>query len=194
MKVSQATQATELQRDLRALDARTAELQGTVDRAAFEWNPPEGGWSVAQVFEHLCVATDDYLAVLRPLVARLSSNDKTRADLTWRPSFAGGLLAKSMVSPRKVSAPKVWTPGPVPRPNVIAEFLVRQQELGRLIAESANSEWNRVRLASPVSFLIRMNIGDAFTILVRHTERHFKQIDDRLAQFAASRGEAFVAR
>ena len=194
MKVSQATQATTLQRDLRALDARTAELQGTIDRAALDWNPPEGGWSVAQVFEHLCVATDDYLTVLRPLVDGLSANDKPRADLTWRPSFAGGLLAKSMVSPRKVSAPNAWQPGPSPRPNVIEEFLVRQQELSRLIARSANSEWNRARLASPVSFLVRMNIGDAFTILVRHAERHFRQIDDRLAQFAASRGDAIVAR
>jgi hypothetical protein len=194
MKISQATQATELQRDLRALDARMADLQGTVDRAALEWNPPDGGWSVAQVFEHLCVATDDYLTVLRPLVAGLSSNDQPRADLTWRPSFAGGLLTKSMVSPRKLPAPKAWKPGPAPRPNVMSEFAVRQQELGRLIAESANSEWNRVRLASPVSFLVRMNIGDAFTILVRHAERHFGQINDRLAQFAATRGEAIVAR
>ena len=40
-----------------------------------------------------------------------------------------------------------------------------------------------------------MNIGDAFTIIVRHAERHVRQIENRLAAFAAiHRDPATAAR
>jgi hypothetical protein len=196
MKVPQTQHAAALIRDIRAVDARAIELQESMDKAAFEWIPPEGGWSVGQVFEHLCVANDDYLKVIRPLVARLPSSPARAADGSlWRSSFAGGFLTRSMVSPRKLPAPKVWKPGPSPRPNVIGEFLARDREIVQLIERSSAHDWNRIRLASPVSSLIRMNIGDAFTIIVRHAERHVRQIENRLAAFAAiHRDPATAAR
>ena len=185
MKVEHATLANALVRDMGAIDVRAVEIQRTVAPAAFDWVPATGGWSVGQVFEHLCVADDDYLRVLRPLVAKLPSRPSPRSGLTWRPSLVGGFLARSMVSPRKLPAPKIWKPAPAPRANVVDEFLARQKEIVQLIERSAGHEWNRMRLASPVSPLIRMNAGDAFTVIVRHTQRHFRQIDDRLTAFGA---------
>ena len=72
------------------------------------------------------------------------------------------------------------------RAGVIGEFLMRQEEIVRLIAQSSAARWQRVRVASPVASLIRMNIGDAFTLLVRHEERHFKQIDRVLERAGAA--------
>jgi hypothetical protein len=194
MKVSQTEHANALIRDMHALDARAAEIERTVDQAAFDWIPPEGGWSVGQVFEHLCVANDDYLRTLRSIIGEASSPRASPAPgMTWRSSFAGGILARSMQSPRKLRAPKSWTPASVPREQVIDEFLARQREIVQLIERSSAREWNRMRLASPVSSFIRMNVGDAFTILVRHAERHVRQIDERLAAFDAVRGDRVAA-
>ena len=194
MKISQAQQAQTLMAAMHALDERAAEIARAVDQAAFDWQPPEGGWSAGQVFEHLCVANDSYLMVLRPLLERRSrTQGRDPADAAWRPTFAGRLLARSMESPRKLRAPKMWRPAPAPRSNVIAEFLTRQREIEALIERSLTVEWQHVRLASPVSSLIRMNIGDAFTILVLHAERHFRQIDGRLAAYAESIGGHVVA-
>ena len=69
---------------------------------------------------------------------------------------------------------------------MVGEFLDRQHELERLIERSLDREWRRVRLSSPVSRFIRMNVGDAFTVIVRHAERHFRQIDARLAELEAA--------
>lgn len=194
MKISQQQQATSLLTAMQALDERAAELEH-VDRAALDWQPPEGGWSAGQVLEHLCVANDSYLAELRTLLSRSEPAAHNGGDPMWRPSFAGRLLARSMESPRKLPAPKIWRPAPAPRPNVIAEFLARQREIHALIRRSMGTEWRRVRMASPVSSFIRMNIGDAFTVLVRHAERHFRQIDDRLASYsAATRPQATAGR
>jgi hypothetical protein len=195
MKISQQQQATSLLAAMQALDERAAELEH-VDRAALNWQPPEGGWSAGQVLEHLCVANDSYLVELRDLLSRSAPAGTWKSgDVAWRPSFAGRLLVSSMESPRKLPAPKIWRPVPAPRPDVIAEFLARQREIAALIERSMGTEWRRVRMASPVSRFIRMNIGDAFTVLVRHAERHFRQIDARLASYdAAARPPVTVGR
>jgi hypothetical protein len=195
MKISQQQQATTLLAAMQALDARAAELE-QVDRAALDWQPPEGGWTAGQVLEHRCVANDSYLVELRNLLSRSApAATRNAGDAMWRPSFAGRLLVRSMESPRKLPAPKAWQPAPAPRPDVIAEFLARQREIETLIERSMDTEWQRMRLASPVAAFIRMNIGDAFTVLVRHGERHFRQIDDRLASSnAAARPPATAGR
>jgi hypothetical protein len=37
-------------------------------------------------------------------------------------------------------------------------------------------DWKQNRVASPVTSLIGYNLGDAFSILVVHAERHLRQI------------------
>ena len=194
MKIPQHELATTLVRDMHAIDARADAVARAAGSAAFARKPVSGGWSAAQIFEHLCVANDSYLVVIRKLLTGPAPNVAANPRaMVWRPSLVGGILARSMVSPRKLPAPKQWQPAPEPRDNVIAEFLARQREIVQLIERSAPYEWRRVRLASPVSAFIRMNLGDAFTIMVRHAERHLGQIEGRLAEFQATRTDRVVA-
>jgi hypothetical protein len=177
----------------RALDTRTLTIHETTLPAGFAWQPPDGGWSVGQVFEHLCVANDDYLVTLRRVLANPPAG--SQAERRWKPSLAGRLLVRSFESSRKLPTPKRWRPAPAPRPNVTREFLERQRELVELMERSMAFEWNRVRFASPVSPLIRMNVGDAFTILVTHAERHFRQLDRvRMAYEASGASREAVLR
>ena len=182
MTIRQMQQAKDLIVALHVVSARAAEIDETVDAVALDWRPAPDAWSAAQVFEHLCVANDSYLGVVRPVVERaVVSAQQHATDLTWRASFIGRLLARSMTSPRKLPAPKQWRPAPEARPNVIAAFLERQREIVSLIDRSSSTDWRRLRMSSPISPLIRMNVGDAFTILVRHEERHLRQIERTLA-------------
>lgn len=138
--------------------------------------PPGGGWSVAEVLEHLIVSADSYLATVRPIMAAKHGHPVTPATM-WKPSLMGGLLVNSFRSPRKRRAPKIYRPGPSPRSRALEEFVARHEELGRLIAAAGDKEWRRVRLGSPVTPLIRMNLGDAFAVLVTHAERHAGQVE-----------------
>lgn len=187
---TQGERATALIAAVHTLDARARTIHETTPPAALGWPPPDGGWSVGQVFEHLCVANDDYLVTLRRVLADPPAG--SRAASRWKPSLTGRLLVRSFESSRKLPAPKRWRPAPAPRPNVVRELLARQRELVELIERSMAFEWNRVRLASPVSPLIRMNVGDAFAILVTHAERHFRQID-RVRRAYESAGTAHAA-
>jgi hypothetical protein len=160
----------------RAVIARIRAAVSDVEADAMTRRPADGGWSVAEVLEHLIVSADSYLTTIRALI-QARSEAPIDANATWKPTLGGGLLAWSLRSPRKLRAPRSYKPGPTPRPRVLEEFLQRQEDVGRFIIQAGQMDWRGVRMRSPVSPLLRMNLGDALTILVVHAERHAGQID-----------------
>lgn len=165
----------ELARASRHLKTRAGAIAGNLAPGEMQWRPPAGGWSVAEVFEHLVVANGTYLGRLRDLAH--AATPTARPGARWRPSLAGGLLVRAFASRRRFPAPRVFRPGPAPREEVIAAFIATLDELGRLMDTAAGLDWRRVRTSSPVSRAVRLNLGDCFVVVVRHAERHFRQID-----------------
>ena len=149
----------------------------TVAAGQLSWSPPGGGWSVGQVLEHLVANNQSYFG---PIGESLSKADRAPAsgdDATWKPTIIGHLLVRSLQSPRKLPTPKVWQPGPDPRGLVAEVFLDSMAQLGQLMERGRDRHWQAVRLRSPASALIRLNLGDVFLALVVHAERHLGQID-----------------
>jgi uncharacterized damage-inducible protein DinB len=170
----------ELLHDMAALDARLESLR-SVPAARLSAAPAAGGWSAAEVLEHLCVAADSYLERLERIVAdRAGRRVDDLEKQAWRPSLAGRLLVVAMESERKTRAPKIYRPPGPPRDAVVAAFIGRQERLTRLLHATRDLDWRRTRFVSPVSPLVRMNLGDALLVLVRHAERHWGQIERTL--------------
>lgn len=183
--VQQAAYRTSLLDANRAVVARIRDAVSTVAPDVLLRAPPAGGWSIGEVLEHLIIAADSYLEMLRRITQEHAGS---RADATaaWKPSLMGGLLTESLRKPRKLPAPKLYKPGPAPRAHVVDEFVRRQEEVGRLIVAAADLDWRRVRMRSPVLPIIRMNLGDALTVPVVHAERHAGQIE-RILEAVGSR-------
>jgi hypothetical protein len=163
-----------------AADARLRALEG-LDAEALAWGPPGGGWSVGQVLEHLVVTADSYLHRLPYLLER-SAEHRGSPATPWKPSLLGKWLAKSLEpGAHAIPAPRIYRPGAEPRAGVLAELLERQARTLELMDAAAGLEWRKVRMGSPVTPLIRLNLGDVLTVLVVHLERHLGQIDRVLA-------------
>lgn len=138
--------------------------------------PPDGGWSIAQTFEHLCRANLSYLD--GPLPGAI---DKARArgasDKPWRPSFAGRLLVNAMVEGGKpMPTVKPWWVTGEPRPNVVDAFLATVERVRADMLQADGHDLG-VGFSSPVAPLIRVNLGDAFRVLVVHCHRHLAQVE-----------------
>ena len=90
----------------------------------------------------------------------------------------GGLLIATVGPKARLRLPtaRVFEPGLTPRPRVVEAFLRMQQEIARLLREGTDLDWRGVRLSSPVNRLFRLNLGDAYVILVIHTQRHLNQV------------------
>jgi hypothetical protein len=167
----------DLHRRADAADARARALAGDLSPTQLGWTPPDGGWSVGQVLEHLVVSADDYLPRMRAAAARAGPADA--AARPWRPSLVGRLLVGAVDprSARRQRAPRRWRPAPAPRPAVLEEFLRTQEALRSLLRAADGLDPARARLSSPVSPLLRLTLADALTILVLHAERHLAQAE-----------------
>ena len=170
----------ELLRQLRAATERDTKraraLALDLDADRMRRRPPTGGWSVSEVYEHLCITNDSYLVMIAPLADR-SGSPTTVADAQWKPTLMGGFMTKQFESPRKIPAPRSYRPGPEAREGVVDAFIDRQRQLLDLLERTKHIDWSRTRLGSPVTKLIRFNLGDCFRILVAHTHRHLGQIE-----------------
>lgn len=159
------------------IPGRTRAAVAGLSAERFSALPPDGGWSVAQVFEHLCVANAPYLERTIPEgVARArASRHGARA---WRPSLLGGLLLASMRegNRRRLPAPAQWRVGETVRPGVVEAFLSGMADLEVHLAALEGHDW-RAGVHSPLSPLLRMNVGDACAVLVEHAHRHLAQAE-----------------
>ena len=170
--------------EMAAADTRIAAAAGTLTLQQLQWRPPEGGWGVGDVLEHLVVSNADYLRVLRVLVGEHDRNAGAARRAApgsgpdrWRPSLMGGFLARSLRARRKLPAPRAWRPVVEPRADALDRVLDGEREIADLLRGSLSLDWRRTRLASPVSRLIRINLGDAYEILAAHVTRHAAQLE-----------------
>jgi hypothetical protein len=157
-------------------EARRLAAELTPDQ--LEWVPPDGGWSIAQVFAHLTTANGSYLAPLRRAIERDRASGKPASHRTWRPTFFGGMLIRSLEpsARRGMPSPKIWRPGAGQAAGALEAFLASQESVLDLVRSARGIDLVRARLSSPVSRLIRLNVGDVIRVLVVHDWRHLGQV------------------
>jgi hypothetical protein len=179
----------ELQQSLRsralASHARLAELARPLDPARLVQRPSDGGWSTGQVLEHLCLSNEAYEQPIRRLLSA-GRPDAAAPLREWTPMFFGKLLWGSLGRPARMRAPKGIAPGQTVRGGVVEDFLRHQQLLVTLIDDATGHDWSALRMGSPivpsiVRPIFKLNLGDVFSVLVVHTERHTKQIERLVA-------------
>ncbi|HEU4557709.1 MAG TPA: DinB family protein [Longimicrobium sp.] len=159
----------------------TAELTDGISAAQFNWVPAPGRWSVGQVVNHLALADASYVERIAGVLADGRARGlRDRGD--YKPSLLGGMMVRSMEPPprKRFKAPKIWQPADFKVALDPAGELARLDGLhGRieaLIREAAGLDLRRIRLSSPVSSLIRMNVGDALALILSHERRHLYQL------------------
>jgi DinB superfamily len=185
-----------LLRDLSALDLSLRQLVESLTDGQRRTVPITGGWHVDAVCEHLCLGNEFYLrAMSAALDAALraapsgpqgakgatgtTSEPGTSPDMRpvpRRPTIAGRLLVHALVSPRRMPRPAVLTPGPEPRAHVLESLIASHDALRTVLQRAAGVEWRRVRFSSPFARIVRLNLGDGALVIVRHGERHARQI------------------
>ena len=154
--------------------SRIRETASGISAEALTRRPPDGGWSIGEVLEHLMCRPIRTLIALRPLVKGVGAHQLMRTPCGNR--RGGGLLASSLRSPQATGTTQLKA-GADSRSVVLEEFLQRQGDVGQLLADAGTMDWRRVRVRSPVLPILSMNLGDAFTVLVVHAQRHAAQIE-----------------
>lgn len=166
-----ATEAVEVSEDAKQL---VAGLNGQ----QLNWKPAADKWSIAQCLDHLAVSSEKFEPYIAATMARGREKWPVSGAVAYRPTWLGGWLVKQLLpaNTRKAPAPKVFRP---PESSAIHgaldRFLERQDAFLRFVRDAVGIDYNKTRLRSPVTPLIRYSLADAFVITTVHGQRHLAQ-------------------
>jgi len=154
-------------------------LASGLNSEQLNWQPATDKWSIAQCYEHMLVGADLYAAKLVPAIK--AGRDKgLNADpgLEPRHSFMGKLIIKAVdpQATKPMKSPKTFAPAQSDiESDVNDRFGKSHQVIIDLMSDCDGLNFNKIKMGSPVSGLIRLNAGDAFQIMASHAERHLGQ-------------------
>jgi hypothetical protein len=149
-----------------------------VSQARLNQAPANGDWSPAQVAEHLVMANRPYLRIMSKALDE-APRDGVNAAVKF--TFFGRTLMKVAGPDGNAPAPKMLQPSKSEISNeIFAELRDQLTQLHSLVERSDGVNLSSVRVSNPFMGLIRMNLADCFGIFTQHTERHIRQIEERV--------------
>lgn len=160
------------------VSAEAQRLTSGLSEAQLNWKPAPNSWSIAQCLEHLAVSGEKFGPYMTNAIARGREKRATDGAVPYRPSRLGGWLIKQLLpeATRKVPAPKIFKPSEAPAiKDPLGRFLRQQQEFLRFVNDAGGIDYNKTRLRSPVTALMRYSLADALVITVVHGQRHLAQ-------------------
>jgi hypothetical protein len=156
--------------------ART--LTSGLTETQLNWKPSPEEWSIAQCLEHLAITSNEFESYFSAALERARKRWRVANGPVYKPSIVGGWLAKQ-VNPeggRKLPAPKIFRPADSSNiPGALEKFVNQQARFLDFVRESTGIDYNKTRLRSPVTPLMRYSLADAFVITVLHGQRHLAQ-------------------
>jgi hypothetical protein len=161
-------------REMREIILEIEKIENELTYSQLCWRPHESEWSIAQIVEHLLLTDTPCLETFSRTLATAP-----RGEARWRATLIGRLVTKA-VEPqtrRKTKAGKDFLPASHPAAGVVAEYVTVRKRLLELLMQSADVDLNRVKTDYPIRTPLRYNLGDAFMILTRHTQRHLQQVN-----------------
>jgi len=159
--------------------ARMLALTPNLDEKTLNTTPDASLWSPAQILEHLVLTNKPYL---RAIGGVLKSAPRIQGDPSLRYTFFGSLLRKAAGPDGNAPAPKSLHPRTTSIPiTIVQEWQQQQIESMALLNQSSGVDLSRTRVWNPLVKIIPMNLADCFAILTAHSERHLRQIEQRLS-------------
>lgn len=159
-------------------NAAASELVAGLTERQLNWKPGAKQWSIAQCLEHLAVTSSKFNLYFTDVIERARLTWPTNGPPRYHPTLIGGWLIKQVVpeTTRKVPAPKVFKPSESSEiRDPLGVFLKQQDEFLSFVRQSEGVDYNRARLRSPVTPLMRYSLADAFVVTIVHEYRHLAQ-------------------
>jgi len=155
-------------------DARAA--FGKLTSEQLNWKPAPESWSVGQCFEHIIKTNEQFFPEFEKLA---SGNRKNTLFQTYSPfsGMFGRFLIKAVSEDsKKAKAPSkdVVPPSDISG-DIIERFGSHIDGVNQMIGKCASADRRKTVISSPFLAIFTYSLEDAYTVLVEHTKRHFRQ-------------------
>lgn len=142
------------------------------------WTLAPDKWSMAQCIDHLTVTSQQFEPYYTNAIKHGHERWPVNGAVAYRPTWVGGWLLKQVTPEvtRKLPAPKVFRPTQAPLiKGALEKFLKEQDMFLGFVRAAEGFDYNKTRLRSPVTPLMRYSLADAFLVTVLHEQRHLAQ-------------------
>ncbi|MFD1139736.1 DinB family protein [Larkinella insperata] len=170
--------AQQLQERIRAVLATVEREFRPLSDEQLNWKPDTRQWSITQCLQHLNLAERFYIRNLQKKVDDLGLIQTNPTDQALQAGLAGRLLRYAVDPNTTMKLPTVSFMKPrhdLNARDVMQQFIELQQLLHDLLDKATYLDWNRERLMTLFGNWLKINLGDAFLMLVAHSERHINQ-------------------
>ena len=158
------------------LKAAVSKDFGELNEDQLNKKPSPDKWSVGECIDHLVVSHEQYLNQIRMI-----NVEKSPSGMDLKPykhSLFGKLLIDAVApeSTRKVKTFKVFYPAhKLIKPRIIDDYNSSLDELIGVAEKFEGYDLNKIKISSPISKFIRLNLEDVFMIHLNHDRRHINQ-------------------
>lgn len=172
------------------IDAVSAEVKNTFSNLNAEQlntKPSPAAWSIGQVLDHLVVINESYYTVVHNVRNGFYKAGwfGSRKMMT---SFWYNMIYKSIHpdNRKKSKTQPMWEPATSDiSADIVQRFLMHQERLKSFIDECSDLIANDTVIHSPAAKFITYTIGDAFTIIAAHEQRHLIQAKEVLEKISS---------
>ncbi|GAB3958019.1 DinB family protein [Spirosoma harenae] len=173
-------EARDLQTRLTAILQTVEQEFAPLTDEQLRWKPAPDRWSIVECLQHLNLAERFYIRNIQHKVEKLGLVQNNPTDQTLESDFVGKALLFAVDPQVKIKLP---APGMIrPRPaaelvpaDVVGQFLDLQTLLHSLLNKAIYLDWNRDKVMTLFGNWLKIRLGDAFRMLLAHSERHMKQ-------------------
>jgi hypothetical protein len=158
--------------------AEARSLVAGLSEEQLNWTFAPDKWSMAQCLDHLAVTSQQFGPYYTTAIKRGRERWPINGAVAYRPTWVGGWLLKQVTPEitRKLPAPKVFRPTQVRLiKGALEKFLKAQDMFLSFVRAAEGLDYNKTRLRSPVTPLMRYSLADAFLVTVLHEQRHLAQ-------------------
>ena len=161
---------------LRQVADDTRSTFGSLSSEQLNWKLAENSWSVGQCFDHIIKTNQEFY----PEFDKLASGTRKNSFLeNYSPlsGFFGRFLIKAVSEDsKKAKAPskRIVPPSDIDA-DIIERFASHIEEVNKKLEACSSADRHKTVVTSPFLAVFTYKLDDAYTVLVEHTKRHFRQ-------------------
>ena len=171
-------QARDLKAELDVVSKETEAVVADLGPAAMTKRPAGGGgWSVAEILQHLILTADAMLPLIEGALEQLEREGRKSTDRAGL-GLMGWLLVKALEPPPRMKSKtsKPFVPVEVGDPLTLSKRLLEKNaKLRSLIDRAEGLATTTVKIVSPFNASVKYNVYAAFRITLVHARRHLWQ-------------------
>jgi len=149
-----------------------------LSESQINWKFSEERWSIGECIEHLVITQKLYNSKINELQPLIKTPGE--GEFTFKHTFSGRMILK-YVDPNSATRSKtfkVFKPAlKQTNANIIGSFCEEVETMISFAEKLKGADLTKLKIISPLSKLIKMNVGDALLINLYHNRRHLNQAE-----------------